>query len=119
MSFTKQILVDYYLVDYYNVSVSTIDRYLETYKEELKHNGYILSEGKRLKDIKLHFGHLINEATKTTRLGLFNFRMFLNIGMLLTESERAKELSSTILDIVIATINERTGGLHTNHCETK
>ena len=30
--------------------------------------------------------------------------------MLLTESERAKELRSTILDIVIATINEKTGG---------
>jgi hypothetical protein len=103
--FTKQMVADYY-----DVSVSTIDRYLETYKDELKYNGYVLSKGKQLKEIKLQFGHLINEATKTTRLGLFNFRAFLNIGMLLTESERAKELRSTILDIVIATINEKTGG---------
>jgi hypothetical protein len=29
-------------------------------KEELKHNGYILSKGKQLKEFKLQFGHLIN-----------------------------------------------------------
>lgn len=98
------------VADFYSVSISTIDRYLETYTDELKHNGYVLSKGKQLKDFKLQFGHLINEATKTTRLGLFNFRSFLNIGMLLTESERAKELRSAILDIVISIINEKTGG---------
>jgi hypothetical protein len=47
-------------------------------KEELKHNGYILSKGKQLKEFKLQFGHLINKTTKTTALGLFNFRSFLN-----------------------------------------
>ena len=31
-------------------------------------------------------------------LGLFNFRSFLNIGMLLAESEKAKALRSTILE---------------------
>ena len=41
-----------------------------------------LSEGKQLKEVKLHFGHLINEATKTTQLGLFNFRTFPNIGII-------------------------------------
>ena len=76
----------------------------------MKHNGYVLCKGKALKEFKLQFAHLINEASKTTQLGLFNFRSFLNIGMLLTESERAKALRSEILDIVIATINEKTGG---------
>jgi len=42
--------------------------------------------------------------------GIFDFRSFLNIGMLLTESEIARELRSTILDIVIDTINRKTGG---------
>ena len=41
---------------------------------------------------------------------MFNFRSFLNIGMLLAESEKAKALRSAILDIVIATINAKTGG---------
>ena len=63
-----------------------------------------------LKEIKLYFAHEIDFASKTTQLGLFDFRSFLNIGMLLSESERAKQLRSIILDIVIATINEKAGG---------
>jgi hypothetical protein len=63
-----------------------------------------------LKEFKLRFASDIGVATKTTVLGLFDFRSFLNIGMLLTESEKAKWLRSRILDIVIATINEKTGG---------
>lgn len=103
--FTKQMVADFYGVD-----TSTIDRYLSSYGEELKHNGYVLCKGKSLKEFKLQFAHLINEASKTTQLGLFNFRAFLNIGMLLTESEKAKQVRSIMLDLVISTINEKTGG---------
>lgn len=103
--FTKQMLADFFEID-----VSTIDRYLEVYSEELKHNGYILSKGKQLKSFKLEFGHLIDKATKTTQLGLFNFRSLLNMAMLLVESQKAKMLRSKILDIVIDTINRSTGG---------
>ena len=103
--FTKQMVADFYEVD-----TSTIDRYLSSYGEELKHNGYVLCKGKSLKEFKLQFAHLINEASKTTQLGLFNFRAFLNIGMLLTESDKAKQVRSIMLDLVISTINEKTGG---------
>lgn len=103
--FTKQMVADFYGVD-----TSTIDRYLSSYGEELKHNGYVLCKGKSLKEFKLQFAHLINEASKTTQLGLFNFRAFLNVGMLLTESEKAKQVRSIMLDLVISTINEKTGG---------
>lgn len=103
--FTKQMVADFYQVD-----TSTIDRYLSNYADELKHNGYILSRGKQLKEFKLQFGHLINEASKTTQMGLFNFRSFLNIGMLLTNSEKAKQIRGLILDIVIGIINEKVGG---------
>ena len=103
--FTKQMVADFYEVD-----TSTIDRYLSSYSEELKHNGYVLCKGKSLKEFKLQFAHLINEASKTTQLGLFNFRAFLNIGMLLTESEKAKQIRSIMLDLVISIINEKTGG---------
>lgn len=98
------------VADFYQVDTSTIDRYLQSNSDELKHNGYILCKGKQLKEFKLEFAHLINEASKTTQLGLFNFRSFLNIGMLLTESEKAKKVRSLILDFVITTINEKTGG---------
>lgn len=43
-------------------------------------------------------------------LAIFNFRAFLNIGMLLTDSEKAKALRSTILDIVIDSLNQKFGG---------
>jgi len=103
--FTKKMVADFYDID-----ISSVDRYLSKNEKELKHNGYILIRGNNLKEFKLQFGHLMNEATKTTVLGLFNFRAFINLGMLLSESENAKLLRSKILDIVIETINERTGG---------
>ena len=103
--FTKQMVADYF-----EISISTVDRYLEQHSDELRHNGYVLIKGKRLKDFKLQFGRIINEATKTTVLGLFDFRSFLNMGMLITGNDKAKALRSSILDIVISTINEKTGG---------
>ena len=103
--FTKKMVADFY-----GVEERTIERCLEENEAELKYNGYILCKGKHLKDLKLQFAPVINVGSKTTQLGLFNFRTFLNIGMLLTESERAKEVRSLILDIVISTINQRAGG---------
>lgn len=69
-----------------------------------------LSEGNSLRELKLHFVRDINVPKFTRQLGVFSFRAFLNIGMLLTESEKAKQLRTCILDIVIATINGRAGG---------
>lgn len=103
--FTKEMVAEFFKID-----LRTIERYLEQFEAELKHNGYILSKGKQLKEFKLQFAHVINVGSKTTQLGLFNFRAFLNLGMLLAESENAKLLRSKMLDIVIETINERTGG---------
>jgi hypothetical protein len=67
--FTKEMLVDFFGID-----ISTLNRYLSNYEDELKHNGYILSKGKQMKAFKLQFGHLINKTTKTTALGLFDFQ---------------------------------------------
>ena len=103
--FTKKMVADFYEVD-----ERTIERYIEQYSDELSANGYVLCKGKRLKELKLQFAPVINVGSKTTQLGLFNFRAFLNIGMLLTESEKAKQVRSLILDVVIATLNERAGG---------
>lgn len=44
------------------------------------------------------------------KLGVFNFRAFLNMGMLLTESEKAKELRGRMLNIVIDGLNQKFGG---------
>lgn len=103
--FTKKMVAEYY-----GVEERTIERYLTKYSDELSANGYVLCKGKSLKDLNLQFAPVINVGSKTTQIGLFNFRAFLNLGMLLTESEKAKSLRSMILDFVIATIHEKTGG---------
>jgi hypothetical protein len=98
------------LSDFYGVDSSTIDRYLSNNEEELKHNGYVNLKGKLLKEFKIEFGWMLQEGSKAPQLGVFNFRAFLNLGMLLTESEKAKALRSVMLDIVIDTLNQKVGG---------
>ena len=65
--FTKQMVADFYEVD-----ERTIERCVEQNLEELKHNGYVLSKGKQLKEFKLQFAPVINVGSKTTQLALFN-----------------------------------------------
>tara|TARA_R110001592_G_scaffold43005_1_gene139493 strand:+ start:13315 stop:14439 length:1125 start_codon:yes stop_codon:yes gene_type:complete len=61
-------------------------------------------------DTDMNVAIMEESIKKTSILGVFSFRAFLNIGMLLTESDRAKQLRVLILDIVIDTINSKIGG---------
>lgn len=104
--FTKQ-----QLMQLYEVSDSTIEKYLVSHADELKANGYTILKGKKLKEFKdIEYGAVINYGTKTSVLGVFNFRAVLNLGMLLTESEPARQLRSRLLDIVLDVMAERAGG---------
>lgn len=96
--------------EFYSISDSTIERYIIKYNEELQKNGYRVLRGNPLKTFIKASANFINEGSKVTVLGIFNFRAFLNLGMLLSESEEAKILRSKILDIVIDVINEKVGG---------
>lgn len=121
------------VADIYDVDVRTIKRYVENFEEELGHNGYVVLKGTKLKEFKELFGHLMsvsdddvsqrdtdvplskqnaeNQSYKNIKaLAVFNFRAVLNIGMLLAESEKAKQVRSLMLDVVIDTINKRIGG---------
>jgi hypothetical protein len=102
------------MTDFFEVTERTIRECIAKNEKELSKNGYEVLKGKRLIDFKLVSskvsGSEIDFTTKTTVLGIFNFRAFLNVAMLLTDSEKARELRSVILDIVIDTINKRTGG---------
>ena len=100
--------------EFYEISDSTIERYIEKNSEELTKNGYKILRGKALKDYKENDAILMSEGSKISVLGIFSFRAFLNLGMLLTESEKAKILRSMILDIVIDIMNQKTGG-HTKY----
>ena len=102
------------VASFFEVTPRTIDNYIRKYEEELRFNGYEVISGNRLKQLKVvimdQFGDEMGFITKTTILGIFDFRAFLNITMLIAESERARLLRQAILDIVIDTINQRTGG---------
>jgi hypothetical protein len=80
----KTVVLKEQVAAFFEVTPRTIDNYIEKYDDELRQN--------------------------TTVLGIFDFRAFLNLSMLIVESERARLLRRAILDIVIDTINERTGG---------
>ena len=104
--FTKQ-----QVMGIFDISNRTIERYLSSYTDELKNNGYHLLKGAKLKEFKtLNYGTDIYDGTKTSILGIFSFRAVLNLGMLLTESEPARLLRSRLLDIVLDVMAERAGG---------
>jgi len=125
------------VADFYQVSEDTIDRVLNENEQELRKNGYEIFTGKRLKiaknlyvngnnvgtknngssfttkDDEIGKNEYVNRklaGTKTTVIGVFDFRAFLNIGMLLKNSLVAKELRAKILDIVVDVMRSKTGG---------
>ena len=98
---------------FFEVDIRTISRYVEQNNEELTQNGYEVLKGKRLKEFiesAKNSGKDINVPTKTTVLGVFDFRAFLNLAMLMSESDKARALRQLMLDIVIDLINRKTGG---------
>lgn len=118
------------IAQFFEVDVRTIERLLEQYGKELAESGYELFTGARLKSLRQAFNKgndksgvsdinvgdmpqgVDNEyfSLKAPSIGIFTFKAFLNAGMLLTNSERAKELRSAILDIVIDVLNKKLGG---------
>lgn len=110
----KLVLLKEQAAEFFEVTPRTIDNYISKYETELRQNGYEILRGKSLREFKLclkrQFDNENNFIIKTNVLGIFDFRAFLNLAMLVTESDRARLLRQTILDIVIDTINQRTGG---------
>lgn len=120
------------VADFFDVTTRTLTNILNENEDEVKHNGYQVIRGQKLKEFKELFGPLLTSADDLSQketdfplskqgpdnqsfkrlksLALFNFRAFLNIAMLLSESENAKRLRSKILDIVIDTLNQKIGG---------
>ena len=92
----RYVLTKKIVADYYGVDIRTIDNCLSNNEEELRNNGYKVLTGNELKEFKLCFDTEIDFGIKTVRLGIFDFRAFLNVGMLLTSSEKAKFVRSRI-----------------------
>jgi hypothetical protein len=94
--FTKEQLANYFEVD-----VRTIERYMESNKQELENSGYRILRGEALKSLKKQIISMsdpdISVGTKVNILEVFSFRAFLNIAMIISESEKAKVIRSVIL----------------------
>jgi len=109
VTFTKEMISEFYGID-----IRTIERYSTKFSDELKINGYEILKGNRLKQFLEEFQKQrvpdINVGKNVPQLAIYDFKAFLNIGMLLVESENARVLRQLILDIVIDIINKKTGG---------
>ena len=105
------------VAQYFEIELRTIERYVSDNISELTANGYEILKGKRLKEFiknaasvdvpDINVGNISN---RTPQLAIFDFRAFLNMAMLLSESEKARALRQLMLDIVIDLINKKTGG---------
>jgi len=128
--FTRQQIAQYFEVD-----IRTTERIVENHKEKLEQSGYELYTGSSLKYFKEHVANFVKAAkeaphvsdihvgnivqlydneldslSKSPQLSVFTCKAFLNVGMLLAESENAQKLRYLILDIVIDVLNKKLGG---------
>lgn len=112
----KTVVLKEQVAAFFEVTVRTVENYLEHNADELARNGYEVLKGERLRTLKAAIRSLdvpetdFGNISRTPQLGVFDFRAFLNLAMLVSESDRAKALRQVILDVVIDTINRRTGG---------
>jgi hypothetical protein len=112
----KTVVLKEQVAAFFEVTLRTVENYLEQHADELARNGYEVLKGERLRTLKAAIQVLdvpetdFGNISRTPQLGIFDFRAFMNLAMLVSESERAKLLRQVILDVVIDTINRRTGG---------
>ena len=83
IAFTKEQVAQFYEID-----IRTLERYFEIYNEEFKSNGYDILKRKRLKEFLKKYNEKVADinagelATSIPSLAIFDFRAFLNVGML-------------------------------------
>ncbi len=101
----KTVLIKEQVAAFFGVTVRTVENYIESFTDELARNGYEVISGNRLKSLKDSISAMNDPETdfgtiaRTSRLAIFDFRAFLNLAMLVSESDRAKLLRQAILDI--------------------
>ncbi|MGP1544615.1 MAG: DNA-binding protein [Candidatus Fimenecus sp.] len=89
------------------VDPRTIQRVIELNRDELVQNGFQVLTGDKL----IHFREkYTNISTQVRALSLFTFRSILNIGMILTNNDKARSMRSTILDITMSVFEKKTQG---------
>ncbi len=105
------------VAEFFDVEVRTIERCVSANADEIISNGYEIIKRKKLKaflkklyDLDVPDINVGNISNRTSQLAIFDFKAFLNVAMLLSESENARILRKLMLDIVIDLVNQKTGG---------
>ena len=100
------------VAEFFEIDTRTIERVIEKYRPELEQNWYRVFTWESLQIAKslLLADKNVGESISPNipSLWLFNFRSFLNVAMLISNSEKAKELRSIILDIVLDVMRQKT-----------
>lgn len=99
-----------FISDLFKVDERTIERLIESNKDELENSGYRVISDSELTAFLSQFDTDINVGIKTRKLGIYSFRAVLNIAMLLQNSEPAKIIRSKLLDLTLNTLKEKTNG---------
>ena len=112
--FKKDYFTNQEVANFFDVTLRTIERTIADNRDELKHNGFTTLRGQKLNNFINqdydNFATDINVGRKITNLSVSTVRTVLNFAMLLKTSEKAREMRSTILDIVVSVLQEKTKG---------
>lgn len=84
------------VANYYEVGIEAIKSLIHDNQDEIQKNGYKVLNGDELSSLK----KLCQIKSRARSLATFTKRTVLNVGMLLRDSEIAKEIRSRLLDIV-------------------
>ncbi|ALS02374.1 DNA-binding protein [Enterococcus silesiacus] len=97
---------------FFDVDIRTIERVTEDNRQELEGNDLKMLSGKKLQEFKKNAAEVtdIDVGHKVVNLSVSSFRTLLNYAMLLQNSDQAKAVRNTILDIVIDVMNKQVGG---------
>jgi hypothetical protein len=86
------------MAEYYEVPVDAVESVLRRNRDELESDGVNTLKGSDLKAFRYHSVNL-TESSKTARVTIWTPRAALRLGMLLRDSEVAKQVRNILLDV--------------------
>jgi hypothetical protein len=96
------------MAEYYEVPVDAVESVLRRNRDELETDGVNTLKGSDLKAFRYHSVKL-TESSKTARVTIWTPRAALRLGMLLRDSEVAKQVRNVLLDVAQTTEPRDTG----------
>lgn len=102
------------VADFFEVDTRTIERVVESNRDELEDNGLLLLTGKKLAQFKAlvadELESDISIGATSRSFSVSSFRTILNFAMLIKTSDQARLVRSKILDIVLEVLMQKTDG---------